>query len=313
MDSKPNFASNDISLYGLFSLFLKNWLILATSAFLVAAAAAFWAINQPNYYKAEMLLMPASADKGGLGSLGSNLGGLAAIAGVSVPDSSNDNTKLALQLIKSRIFISKFIKDNELLVPVMASAGWDPTSDQLIIDENLYDVKNKVWTRKVNAPSRPTPSLQEAHERFLTMLSVEQDSKTKFVKISVEFYSPKVAADWTTKLVASLNTTIRSLDMQEATSSISYLKDLINNSDISGLKNIFSSLMEEQIKSKMLATIRPNYVFKVVDPAVAPEKKSKPQRAIIVILAGFFGGILGLIIILFKAGRMNERQSNQAS
>jgi uncharacterized protein involved in exopolysaccharide biosynthesis len=305
-------SSNDISLYGLFALFLKNWLTLFLSAFILAVIAALWAINQPNIYKAEMLLMPASGDKGGLGSLAGNLGGLAAMAGVNMPDSGNDNTKLALQLIKSRVFVGKFIKENDLLVPIMAANGWDFQSNKLLYNAKMYDIKSKKWVRVVKAPKQQIPSLQEAHERFLTMLNVEQDSKTKFVKISVEFYSPEISADWVTMIVTSLNNTIREIDMNEATSSITYLQQLISESNVSGLRNVFSSLMEEQIKSKMLATIRPNYVFKVVDPAIAPENKSKPQRAIIVILAGFFGGIIGLIIVLFRAGLRNEQQSKVA-
>jgi uncharacterized protein involved in exopolysaccharide biosynthesis len=307
----PTYTSNDVSLYGLFSLFFRNWLTLVLSAFTFAVIAALWAINQPNIYKAEMLLMSASGDKGGLGSLGGDLSGLAAIAGVTMPDSGNDNTKLALELVKSRVFVGEFIKEHDLLVPLMAANGWDIQSNKLLYDDNIYDIKTKTWLRKVKAPKQQTPSLQEAHLRFLTMLNVEQDSKTKFVKISVEFYSPDISADWTTKIVAALNRTIREIDMLEATSSIAYLQELINESNVTDLKNVFSSLMEEQIKSKMLATIRPNYVFKVVDPAIAPENKSKPQRAIIVILAGFFGGIIGLVIVLFMAGRRNELQSNQ--
>lgn len=305
----PNNSSNDISLYSLFALFFKNWLILVLSAFTLAVIAALWAINQPNMYKAEILLMPASGDNGGLGSLGGDLGGLAAIAGVSMPDSGNENTKLALQLVKSRTFVGKFIEENNLLAAVMAANDWDPQTNELLYNENIYNIKTKTWVRKVKAPKQQVPSLQEAHERFLTMLNVEQDSKTKFVKISVEFYSPDISAVWTANIVTSLNNTIREIDMLEATSSIAYLQQLITESDVSGLRNVFSSLMEEQIKSKMLATIRPNYVFKVVDPAVAPEKKSKPQRAIIVIIAGFFGGIIGIIIVLLMAGRRNERQS----
>ena len=31
----------------------------------------------------------------------------------------------------------------------------------------------------------------------------------------------------------------------------------------------------------MLAEVRPEYVFKTIDPAVVPEEKSKPSRALI--------------------------------
>jgi len=309
MESSLNTAtksSEDLSLYGLFSLFIKNWLILVISGFSFAIIALVWVINQPNVYKAETILMPVKDEKGGLGGLAGNLGGLASLAGVNMADGGNDNTKLALELIKSRNFISKFIDENNLLVPIVAAKGWDLASNTLIIDENKYDEKNKKWIRKAVAPRKAKPSLQEAYDMFLGLLNVETDPKTKFVRVSIEFYSPYLAAQWTRNLVSMLNLHIRELDKNEATQSIQYLNELTQKSYIAGLRNVFSSLMEEQLKSQMLTEVRKDYVFKVVDPAVAPEIKSGPKRAIIIIIAGFLGGIVGLIIILFRTGRRSN-------
>jgi uncharacterized protein involved in exopolysaccharide biosynthesis len=297
--------SEDLSLYGLFSLFIRNWIILSLCGFSVAIIALVWAIQQPNIYKAETVLMPVTDDKGGLGALAGSLGGLASMAGIG-GDTGNDNTKLALQLVKSRAFISEFIEKYDLLVPIMATEGWDLPSNTLIYNPNFYDPETKEWLRKVNAPFKPKPSLQEAHAAFLKMLSIEQEPKTKFVKISIEFYSPEMAADWVTKLVTLLNDKIRNIDIEEADNSIKYLAQLASSSPISGLQTVFSGLMEEQIKSKMLAQVRTDYVFKIVDPAIAPERKAKPQRALIIIIAGFLGGIIGLVIVLFRSGKQSH-------
>jgi len=298
-----NKLSEDLSLYGLFSLFIKNWLILAISGFGFAIVALIWAINQPNLYKAETLLMPVKDNKSSLGGLAGNLGGLASLAGVNLPDGGNNNTKLAIELLTSRHFISKFIEEHNLLIPVMAAKGWDIASNKLILDNEKYDENADKWIRKAVAPRKATPSLQEAYDQFITMLEVEQNPKTKFVRVTVEFYSPHLASEWTTLLVKMLNDHIRDIDKQEATDSIQYLTELAEKSYVAELKKVFSSLMEEQLKSQMLAEVRKDYVFKVVDPAVVPEIKSKPQRAIIIIIAGFLGGIIGMIIILFRTGR----------
>jgi LPS O-antigen subunit length determinant protein (WzzB/FepE family) len=158
----------------------------------------------------------------------------------------------------------------------------------------------------VKAPLKSKPSLLEAHAVFMKMLSVVQEPKTKFVKMSLDFYSPHLAADWLGKLVKMLNNKIRKMDVDEADRSILYLEKLTVNSRISGLQVVFSSLLEEQIKSKMLAKVRHDYVFKVVDPAISPERKAKPQRALIIIVAGFLGGILGLIVVLYRSGKQSH-------
>ena len=249
--------------------------------------------------------MPTKSDTSDLSGLTSSLGGLASLAGVNVPEDGNENVKLALELMKSRGFISKFISENDLLVPIMATKGWDQATGELIIDEDKYDVDTATWIRKTVAPRKAKPSLQETFDVFSGMLEIEVDPKTKFVKVSIEFYSPYLAAEWTSKLILLLNRHIRELDQNEAIDSIKYLNELAKKSYVSQLKKVFSSLMEEQIKSQMLTEIRKDYVFKVVDPAVAPELKSKPQRALIIVIAGFFGGIIGLVIVLFRSGRQS--------
>jgi len=295
--------NTDISLYGLLALFLKNWLTLVVCGVGFGVIAIAWSLTLPNVYTAETTLMPVEGDGPDLGGLAGNLGGLAAMAGVNLKDEAGGNAKLALELVKSREFLGEFIEENDLLVPLMASEGWDLATDTLLIDPKKYDAKNHKWVRQVEAPFKPRPSLLEAHAEFVKLLEVEQDPKSKFVKLSLDFYSPFMAAEWTEKLVKKLNERIRNMDLAEADRSIVYLQKMATEIQLAELKNVFSTLVEEQLKSKMLATVKKDYVFEVVDPAVAPELKSKPKRALIVIVAGFLGGIVGIFIILFREGK----------
>ncbi len=48
----------------------------------------------------------------------------------------------------------------------------------------------------------------------------------------------------------------------------------------------------------MLASVREDYAFKIIDPAVTPDERSSPIRTQIVILASGATFILGLFIIL---------------
>ena len=50
----------------------------------------------------------------------------------------------------------------------------------------------------------------------------------------------------------------------------------------------------------MLAEVRPEYVFKTIDPAVIPEEKSKPSRALTCVLGTFLGGMLGMVVVLIR-------------
>ena len=66
------------------------------------------------------------------------------------------------------------------------------------------------------------------------------------------------------------------------------------------MDEIFSGLIEEQIKEKMLASVYDNYLFDVVQEPTLPILKSKPSRALICVLGTLLGGMLGLVIVLVR-------------
>ncbi|TOH86698.1 GNVR domain-containing protein, partial [Vibrio parahaemolyticus] len=66
----------------------------------------------------------------------------------------------------------------------------------------------------------------------------------------------------------------------------------------------------EQTKSLMLAEAQEEFVFKVVDPAVVPELKSKPKRSLIVIVGTFMGFMLGLALVLIRYAIVKNRSES---
>ena len=47
--------------------------------------------------------------------------------------------------MQSRSFIGDFILENELSVNLMAAIGWNRSSEKLVIDDKIYDVKSNKW------------------------------------------------------------------------------------------------------------------------------------------------------------------------
>ncbi|WP_306462760.1 GNVR domain-containing protein, partial [Klebsiella pneumoniae] len=77
------------------------------------------------------------------------------------------------------------------------------------------------------------------------------------------------------------------------------------------IRTVLYKLIEEQAKTIMFAEVRDEYVFKTIDPALAPEEKAKPKRALICVLGTLLGGMLGVAIVLVrfafrKAGKNHE-------
>ena len=58
----------------------------------------------------------------------------------------------------------------------------------------------------------------------------------------------------------------------------------------------------------MLADVREEYALEVIDPAVVPETKSAPDRALICILGALLGGILSVLFVLLKHYASSNRK-----
>ncbi|MCH8136868.1 MAG: LPS O-antigen length regulator [Proteobacteria bacterium] len=293
---------DEIDLRELFRvLWAGKWLIGGIT-FAVTVIAVIVALMLPNVYRAEALLAPNQEDgAGGLSALAAQYGGLASLAGINLGSGSSDKIALGLEILKSRKFISNFIQRHDILVPLMAATGWDLETGELKIDSDIYDVSAKKWVRDVKPPRKTIPSLQEAYKVFSEgILSVDQDKKTGFVTIAVEHYSPAIAKQWVDWLVQDINTTVMRREVDEAEQAIEYLNKQIASTSLADLRNVFFRLIEEQIKTVMLAKVSSEYMFRTIDPAVVPEIKAKPKRALIAILGLFLGGMVGVIVVLLK-------------
>jgi len=289
---------DEIDLKELFSaIWAGKWIIIATT-FLFSVAAVFYALSLPNVYKSEVTLAPAG-ESGGLNIPG-QLGGLAALAGVNLGGKGGDKTALALEILKSREFLGRFIEENDLYVPIMAAKGWDRASDSLLLDEDVFDKVSNLWVREVKEPFKPKPSVLETIDEFNKLFSVSQDKMSGMVKLSVEFYSPIMAKIWADKLVKSINEEMRNRDLTEAEKSIEYLNGQIEQTHLADIRTMLFSLVEEQTKTKMLAHAREEYVLKTIDPAVVAELKSSPKRALIVLMAILLGLIMSTMVVIVR-------------
>jgi len=81
---------------------------------------------------------------------------------------------------------------------------------------------------------------------------------------------------------------------------IQYLEAQIEKTSIAEMREVFYTIIEEQIKSKMLAEASPEYAFVTVSPAMVPEEKSQPKRALICILGTLLGGMLSVLWVLVR-------------
>ncbi|EJG1788572.1 chain length determinant family protein [Vibrio parahaemolyticus VP250] len=292
-------SDDEIDLRELLKALWKGKWIILVSTFVFAISSVLYALSLPNIYKADALLAPAeSANGGGLSKMAGQLGGLAALAGVNLGAGESSQTDLAVQVMRSRQFVEAFINKHDLLVPLMAAKDWDLANNKLILDEELYNSTTGEWLREPNGLRGATPTAQEAFEVFYKeVLSINQDKESGLYTVSVKYYSPYVAQRWVNWLIEDINKVMRERTIAETSQNLAYLNTQLQKTAVADMQSTFYKLIEEQTKSLMLAEVQEEFIFKVVDPAVVPELKDGPRRALICLFITLLGSLLGIITV----------------
>jgi hypothetical protein len=236
-------------------------------------------------------MIPASGGGGGgvgVGGLSNKFSGLADMAGLSIGGSSAGiEGEQALARLKTRSFLTKHIKEKNLK-PILFADRW---SEQ-----------GKLWIDG-------EPSNREVSELLLDMIttSMNPEDKAGLVTFSLEWKNPANSnkiADIANNLVGSMNFHAKQRAIVEAKNSISFLEKELEQTSILNSQAILYSMIEQQMQKIMLANIRDEFVFKVIDSAVVPRyAETKPVLMVIfigLILGIFFGSFFAVSISYFK-------------
>ncbi len=218
-----------------------------------------------------MMPAPSQDSREALSLLGGQIAGVASIAGINVGGQGAD-TEEAVATLKSRDFTRRFIESRNLMAVLF------PLPDEA-----------------------DPPTVNDAVRFFNTEVrQVMRDKATGLVTLSVDWTDPELAALWANALVHDLNTQMRQRAIDESRQSIEYLNAELRKTSIVEVQGAIYRLLENQIKTIMLANVREQYSFEVIDPALAPDDDDyvRPNRPMMVVLGFVFGLVTGILLVL---------------
>ena len=125
-------------------------------------------------------------------------------------------------------------------------------------------------------------------------------NSTGLVTVAIEWHDPVLAARWVNALVKKINQEVKQKDQTEANSAIAFLSQQLESTQLVEMQRVFYDLIESQTRISMLADVREEYVFQVLDPAVVADEKIAPRRALIAVLGTMLGAMLALVVVLVR-------------
>jgi uncharacterized protein involved in exopolysaccharide biosynthesis len=271
---KTSAMDDEIALVRIWAvLWQDKWLIAGITG-LAGILAIAYALLATEWYRADVLLVPAEQDA--VAGLTEQLSGLARLAGVTT-GSQAANTSEALAILQSRAFAREFIEDKGLLPLFTSKPSWKDDAGP-----EHADMRDAV---------------RFFHEN---VLRVSEDRSTERITLSVEWTDPVVASDWANALVTRVNEHMRTRALTEAGTNINYLQSELASNKIVALEQSIGRLLETEMQKMMLARGSAEFSFRVVDPATPPKMRARPKRTLIVTGAVLLGGMLALLVVFAK-------------
>mgnify|MGYP006168169759 CR=1 FL=1 len=278
VESSPSVEEDEIDLLELIRTLLQAWKTIVGTTIVCTGLAVVYALYAPEVFKAETLLAPAQEESSSTSSALSQFGGLAAMAGITIPSSSNVERVLAT--LETREFLKKFISSRKLL-PIIFDDLWDESSSSW----KTIEGQEELTTVDGIVP------LQGAIE-------VEQE-KSGLITLSISWNDPFVAAQLANDLVKQINNQLRERAIADSKKRVGYLEQELAKTTLQDMRAVLYNLLESEKQKAMLANVNEDFALEVIDSAVAPETREKPKRKLIVVLGGVCGGFLGIFAVFF--------------
>lgn len=259
----------------------RSWKVLVGMAVLGGAIGLGISYLMRDLYRAQAMVAPVEQNAGGAaGALKSQFGGLAALAGIDLGAAGSRRDEWYATLA-SPGFARDFILQHDLL-PILYAKRWDAATH--------------TW----RAGTKP-PKMDDAVKMFSTdVVALNQDKKNGIVTVTVEWYSPDLAAQWANGMIDMVNERLRTQATRTAEQSIEFLNKELEKANALDLRAAIYRLIESQVNNQMVANVQREYAFRFIDHAVAPQIRFSPKRVVMAIVGAVLGLFLAFCAVLFR-------------
>jgi uncharacterized protein involved in exopolysaccharide biosynthesis len=259
---------------------LRLFLALTFAGALIALGISYLFAPQ---YKADLTLIPSEESLGvDQNSLLSGVSSLASLVGAGAGALGSKQSE-AIAVLKSRGVVLSYIQAHDLL-PVLFPKKWDATAHRWKSDKKNY-----------------VPTLEDGYNLFdKSIRNVVENRKNNVIIVYITWRDPKLAKQWADDLVDSANDLIRQQAIERSTHNLEYLTAASEKTNIMEVKNSIYKIMESEIKKQMIALGNKNYAFRVVDPAIVPERKVFPKHTYFAAFGGAVGAMIWFFLVAFR-------------
>jgi uncharacterized protein involved in exopolysaccharide biosynthesis len=302
-----NMSQDEISLVVYWRVIMKRQKMIGTFVIAAVILTIIISLCMKNIYGAKAIITPiAPKDSGGNSIAAGIMQQVGGLSTIGLPDLSSSSE--IVTLLQSNILREKVISQYNLL-PILFSDQWD---------ENTKNWKKRAWYNPLSLMSslirliKPVnkkgiekiegvPDVWDGLRKLDDMVKINNNVKDKTITILVEFDDPVLAANIAGYYLAELNDHMSSEAKRVALTNRKYLEQQLDQTADPFIKQKIYNLIAQQIETSMMAEVKENFAFKIIDPPKAPDRKLKPKRAQMMLISLLASLLIGIAIAFFLA------------
>lgn len=253
-------------------------------------------------YEARTIIMPVTPNETGGGISSSFMQQVGGMTGIAVPESASSAE--IVTLLKS-IGLREAIITKHNLLPVLFPDEWDKKAktwrinEGFTLDPSLIARKLRPVDKKIPGHDGNVPAIWDGLRELDKTVAVISNTKEKTITISVESYDPVVAAQIAGYFLSALNEYMSGEAKRVAMINRKYLEEQLLQTADPYIKQKLYNMIAQQLETSMMAEVKENFAFKILDRPKVPDKKIKPKRALMVMLSLVASLLLSVFLVFF--------------
>ena len=291
---------DEIDLRELFGALWRGKLLIAVCVIAAISLASLYLRMAENKYTVTYVFAPVASDDTGPNLSG--LGGLASLAGVSLPSSSSGDFKTFKYLLKSEE-VASVVLENEELVKQIFAAEWSAESGIYRRPPDGPYTPHIRTLKKFLTGQDPSayvaPNAARLSDWMRNAFAASEDRDTGFLTLSSETAKPEMMLAVMERVTRETDRLLKERYIQSSEQTMGFYQQQLARARAREHREALAKLIAQEDQKLMLAS---KGSFFVAEPLTNPSVSLRPTSpkaslvlALSVVLGGFFGAALVLI------------------
>lgn len=286
-------------------LFLALWRGKLTIVFMSGLAlfiGAHYLHKSERTFSVKAVYKPVAEDSKAPNLAG--FGGLASLAGISLPSSSGSDF-IAFQALLTSEEVSDILMDEQDLLRSLFKSEWDAETETFAKPEKSTRGKFTGILKKILTGSEPpdyvAPNPQRLSNKLAKLVNVSVDKQTGYLAISAEAANPQNRIDIIQKIALITDDLLKKRYVSNAKATLAFYEKKITLARSREQREALAKLMAQEDQRLMLAARGKNFVVEPLMRATTSLDPTSPKASLILALSIVLGGFLGSALVLIRA------------